>query len=212
MALLLGFASCSKKENIVVNIVSYNEDGSEIEYVKLEGMSDLSAQQRINEELQMFATWPLVNAEETPIVTAKAKYAVIGGKYISARSEVVTKYAETPYPVNELQSVVFDLETADFANQPDLFVASKAALLHAFSSGKFLQVWPDTPLDGIVDILIEELSLTPGHGYEFYLTEKTLGIHLGQRQHAVGDYWAFEAPYGSIKDVLTPEFKELLKL
>jgi hypothetical protein len=213
---LLILASCSNKktggEGISVNIVLHDEQGSKIEYVQLEGMADAGAQQRINEELELFATWPLFNAEETPAVTAKAKYAMIGGKYIAVRSECTIGYAEAAHPENQLQSVIFDLENAGFATQPDIYIASKAALIHALSEGKFVQVWPDTPLDDIVGIMIEEISNTAGNGYEFYLTENSLGVYLGDRPHAAGDYWAVEAPYGKIRDVLTPGFKKLLKL
>ncbi|MDR2498232.1 MAG: hypothetical protein LBD28_02200 [Tannerellaceae bacterium] len=182
---------------------------SNIEYVQISGLADATIQKNINEELETFATWPSVNIEDDVNFDAKAKYAILGKKYLAVRS---AQSFRSPIQGEQIDSQIFDLETGDFGISADSFIVSVDAISKAFEAGKFVQLQPSEDLDSMGEIMPFLLSLG---AFDFYLTENSLGIYIptptGVDIEVTSDY-VFEAPYSEITDALAPSLKRLLKI
>ncbi|MDR2497464.1 MAG: hypothetical protein LBD21_10105 [Tannerellaceae bacterium] len=215
LSITLLLASCSTGQKggsgkITAKVESTSVGESQIEYIQVSGLSGSGLQDKINDELHTFAIWPTVNIEDEVKVRAKAKYAIIADKYIAVRSELSFS---SPIKREDLDSQIFDLETGDFSGSTDNFIVSTEAIINAFSSGKFLQVKPNVVIANAAELIAAELSSSGEYG--FYLTDKSLGIYLPSPPGIIAGVdsdWAFEAPYSSITEVLTPSFRRLLNL
>ena len=204
---------------LTVQIESMEDEGSVFEYVVVTGLPEAriaesnyegvdTAPDLLNQELETFFTWPMFSMdypEDGKTVTVTAKYAVVG-KYLSVRA-YDTEYAENAaHPVSGLRSHTRDLETGEYAGWLLDFIDVDAGLAEAVTSGKFVQVYPETPIDGAAEELAAQLNNSE-EIYEiagnFYLTETGVGIYITGRTHAEGYYWAFEAPYDAIRPILS---------
>jgi hypothetical protein len=177
------------------------EDGdTKIEYVQVTGWPDFDIQTKLNEELETFFTWPLVDAENPDKnITTTADYAIIGNKYISVRAYDMEYTQGTAHPVSNLRAMVFDLETGESAGNIAEFIEVGNYLSEAILDGRFVQIYPDEPIDGADETLMNSISDISNN---FYLTENGMVLFVTDMPQATGGYWVFEAPYESIQSLL----------
>ena len=128
--------------------------GVETKFVTVSGLSDPEIQEKLNQELYAFSTWGLGGSDEDDVTTEGIdfKYSLVGN-YISVRRFDTTTRKDAAYPVNNIRSLVFDLETGEYAGGLYEFIDSGLDLIEAVKSGKFVQVYPETAIDGADDVL-----------------------------------------------------------
>jgi hypothetical protein len=165
----------------------------EIEYVVLSGMPDTAIQDKLNEELETFFSWPLFDAENPDKdVSVRADYTIVD-YHISVRAFVTEYRDDAAY--HSLRANTYDLETGEYCALSE-FVNIEPDLINAIKSGAFVQTEPVTPIDGALDILAGQAAEGAGT-FWFYLTSNGLGLYITDRTE--GDYWQFEAAMSDIE-------------
>ena len=179
---------------IAVAIATDILDGAEVEHINVSGHPDLAIEERLNGELYAFSTWG--DAEGVTL-----DFAVVGN-FLSVR-RTGTQYTEgAAYPINFLQTQIFDLTTGEQAGRLSDFVKIGPELREVITSGAFRQVYPEgLTMEGATERLAVEIVDNYDPEYfdlRFYLTETSFGLYI-ETLHVEGDYWAFEAPYADIR-------------
>ena len=180
---------------------TYEGNGNRIDYLEVSGMADSEMQKMLNEDLYTFFTWGIEDAEDLII---EADYAIVGN-YLSVRA-IGREFASDPKKmVRSCNSTVFDITTGEQNGVIYDYLDIDDKFREAVRDGIFKPVYPEAPMINLNDKLMNLIvagsipaNLEPG----FYLTDDSLGVHLLDEDKIEGDYWAFEAKYEDISDLL----------
>ncbi len=194
-------AEIQKEQDIQVSIKNIPPDPDSpteisVEYVEISGMKDAEIQDELNENLKTFSLWYVSGlSQEENNKTVTASYALIDN-YICVYAELLETGDSLPYPIKRFDATTYDLETGLNCTLSE-FIDVKTDLITAIENGSFSQVYPETAVEGALDVLLEEASANP-NGIGFYLKPDIIGLYLNDRLHAEGDYWLFEANLNDI--------------
>ena len=219
-----GYGTIEQREDgITVVILTEIAGDSEVKTIRVVGLADAgfsddpAVEELLNANLYEFLLWGGFTREafDAEAETPEIDYAIVGN-YISVRAYDTEYTPGAAYPVNRLRTIVLNLETGEYAGWPFDYLRMDSeqeidALQSAFTSGSFVQIHPETPVEGAAEELAEALGDSAWRdGLGFYLTDDSLGIYLTGLPHAVGDYWVFEAKYSDIEPLLTRKLLDAL--
>ncbi|MDR0397195.1 MAG: hypothetical protein LBH66_07835 [Oscillospiraceae bacterium] len=201
---------------ITLTIKSDENGGSSIEYVEASGIRDAETLETLNAYLRWFSSDTYLDDgedREWDTVEGKTSFSVLGGRYLSVRTEYFFSGARLAHPWSDIHALVFDLEAGEPDTQLTDYLPLDAGLRSAITDGAFELAYPDTEPDDLWTRFAEEYIDEADPEYyhtDFYLTETGIALFLRDRIHAEGDYWVIEAPFDKLDKLVTPMLAELI--
>ncbi|MDR2656276.1 MAG: hypothetical protein LBB86_00440 [Oscillospiraceae bacterium] len=213
-----GFAEAAPEVRPPVTIaIETAESGeSRIEYVYVEGLDDADVQELLNAYLRWFSTDTFLDEDVDrawDTVEGKTAYALLGGRYLSVRTEYFFSGASIAHPWADIQALVFDLTTGEPDTQLSDYLTMGEALRSAILNGTFTMINPVEASEDFLERFAEDYLDNADPEYyniDFYLTDDGVGLFLRDRIHAEGDYWAIEAPFNKLDGLATTKLTNLL--
>lgn len=175
-----------------------------IKYPQVSGLKNIGFMKELNEELSP----PYFEGDEDNGLTleVRSEYAIIGDNILSFRFNRFCYRVDAVHPSSDMWALTVNTETGEHLDLSDIVLVDEN-FRELFLSGLFV-----SDRFSHEDILeLERLDGLYNRIYDFYLTEKALGVIVGT-SHAAGDYLTFEISYTDIGDLLHSNFKFLIGL
>ncbi|MDR1150429.1 MAG: hypothetical protein LBJ93_02255 [Clostridiales bacterium] len=186
--------------SVDVKRYTFEEDESKSEYIKLEGLDDVSKQKNINDDIEELCLWwtKKSNNSNNENVISEVKYWVVKDKFLSVINEEEREFGGA-HPYKLCKTRVYDLTTGEKAGKLSDFVNLSDEFKKTLATKTFKKVYPEGEIENQNDTLLENFK---DDFDSFYLTKDGLGLVIDGMIHALGDYWRFEAEYKDIKPFL----------
>ncbi|MDR1262727.1 MAG: hypothetical protein LBK46_04465 [Oscillospiraceae bacterium] len=216
--LTVGFAEVAPEAQppMTITIETAESGESRIEYVCVEGLEDADTQEMLNAYLRWFSTDTFLDEDADrawDTVEGKTAYTLLGGRYLSVRTEYFFSGENIAYPWADIQALVFDLTTGEPDTQLSDYLTVDEELRSAILNGTFMMINPVEASEDFLERFAEDYLDDADPEYyniNFYLTEDGVGLFLRDRIHAEGDYWVIEAPLSKLGGLATPKLTNLL--
>ncbi len=201
------------------SLENYGDDNAQARYVEVNGLTDASVQEKLNQALKEFCLKPTASAEKDTTFDIMPVFEVTGNDLLSIRTYSTAYTAGAAYPVSSIRTQLFSLATGD-KDTGDLwsFIKDKSAFKQLILDKKF--GFAAAGVEGEIPEEVKEAAYqklagnieTPEFGTQFYFGDGgRLNIWCEGENHASGDYWLFDIPVTELGELATERLLQIVE-
>lgn len=198
---------------------NYGDDNTQARYIEVNGLTDITVQEKLNKALKDFCLKPTHAAKSGTTYNIMPVFEVIAGDLLSIRTYDTAYTVGSAYPVSSIRTQLFSFTTGakDSGNLWD-FIKDKNAFKRLALDRKFGFI-----AAGIEGEIPEELKVaaykkfaqnvgTSAISTQFYFGDGgNLNVWCASENHATGDYWLFDIPVTALEGLATDRLLPIIE-